>query len=663
MANKKLTAFSLEKAKSEYMELLVANGMTPGAETVPVADAAGRTTAAPVYARICAPHYNASAMDGVALDAKLTVGATGATPVILSNEQYRLVNTGDPLPQGCDAVVMIEDVVRADGGTNGAGGAKNAGGVKNGAGGVTNGAGEGPIKLVKPAAPWQHIRQIGEDICAGEMVLPSLSLLTPAALGVIYASGVTDISVIKRPIAGIIPTGDELVPPTADPGDGDILEFNSTIFSAMLKQWGAETITFPIVKDDRAKICDALRSALSVCDIVILNAGSSAGSEDFSAAAIREVGQVLYHGLAIKPGKPTILGYDGAKPILGVPGYPVSGIMVLEQIMRPIIEYLSRKSPERYKYVDAVLSKSVVSALDYQEFIRVRVGYVKDRLIATPLNRGSGIVTSIMKADGIVEAPQGVGRFENGDVVSVRLLRPEEELKNSLVVIGSHDPLLDELSELMRVRFGDVSIGSAHTGSVGGLNAVRRGEAHLAGVHLLDEDSGQYNISFVHRFFPKGGVRLVECVKRSQGFILGKGNPFGIKGVADLTKEGLRYVNRQKGSGTRILIDYLCAKDGVDPSGIYGYNREEYTHTSVAALVAGGSADAGLGILSAARLYGLDFVPVCLEQYDLLIPDHAWDDPMVQMLLDVLRSDAFRRRLDDMGGYVTENPGAVRKVF
>ena len=635
MAFQYLTNISLDRAKEEYLGLLIENGMAPKTEVITVAEAAGRVTAAPIYARICAPHYSASAMDGIALDAKLTFGASDTTPVSLSADQYKKVDTGDPLPDGCDAVIMIEDVIESDGGS---------------------------IKLFNAAAPWQHIRQIGEDICAGEMILPSYSKITPSAIGAIIAGGITEVEVIKRPVAGFIPTGDELVPPTSDPQEGDILEFNSSIFSAMLREWGAEAVTYPIVGDDAGKICDALKSALSECDIVLLGAGSSAGTEDFSAVAISEVGSVLYHGLAIKPGKPAILGYSGSKPIVGVPGYPVSGIIVIEQLVRPIVEHLCRIAPEPYRYADAVLSKSLVSTLKYQEFVRVRMGYVNDRLIASPLSRGSGIVTSFMKADGILDVPQDVEGYESGEVVRVRLLRPEEELRHSLVAIGSHDPMLDELSELMRKKYGDISVVSAHVGSMGGLIAVRRGEAHFAGTHLLDEETGVYNISFIKKFLPAGGVRLVECVKRTQGFILQKGNPKGVMGVSDLVQDGLRYVNRQKGSGTRILIDYLFKQYGIDASKIYGYSREEYTHTSVAALIAADSADAGLGIYSAAKLYDLDFIPVCDEQYDLLISDRAWDMPMMQKLLDVLKSDEFRQRLDALGGYTVENPGTLRTL-
>lgn len=647
MAFHYLTNIPLETARDDYMALLKKNGMAAATEKVGVKDASGRVTAGPVYAGISAPHYNASAMDGIALDAKVTYGATETTPVFLSKDQYVPVDTGDPLPEGCDTVVMIEDVIEAES----ASAAKGGTDVKGG------------IKLYQAAAPWQHVRQIGEDICAGEMLLPSYSEISPSAVGALLAGGVLEVDVIKKPVVGIIPTGDEIIPPTPTPKKGEILEFNSAIFSAMLQSWGAETVTYPIVEDDLAMITDALRTALETCDAVILNAGSSAGSEDFSSQAIAAVGEVLYHGLAIKPGKPAILGCSGKKAILGVPGYPVSGIIVIEELLRPVIELLTQKTASRDEYADAILSKAVVSSLKYQEFVRVRLGYVQERLIASPLNRGSGVVTSFMKADGILDVPQGLEGYTNGSSVRVRLLRPAAELKNNLVVIGSHDPLLDEVSDLMRRSWGDVSMSSSHVGSMGGIMAVRRGEAHAAGTHLLDEATGGYNTSFIKKYFPSGGVRLLECVNRSQGMMTARGNPKNINTIADLARPGVRYVNRQKGSGTRVLFDYLCRKDGVGTGLIYGYEREEYTHTSVAALIEAGSADAGLGIYSAAKLYGLDFLPICDEQYDLLVPDNAWGTRLIDCLIEVLQSAEFSARLTELGGYTLKNPGTVRERF
>ena len=631
-----LTNIPLDKAREEYIDLLKRNGMAPSVETIPVRESAGRMTAGPVYAHISSPHYNASAMDGIALDASLTYGATETTPVILSKDQFVTVDTGDPLPPGCDTVVMIEDVIEEEG---------------------------GHVRLYQAAAPWQHIRQIGEDICAGEMLLPTCSEISPSAIGALLAGGILEISVIKRPLVGIIPTGDEIISPIAEPKEGEILEFNSAIFASMLRQWGAEPVVYPIVPDDQSLIKEALLSALATCDVVLLNAGSSAGREDYSTQVIRQVGGVLYHGIAIKPGKPTILGYQGSKPILGVPGYPVSGIIVIEELLRPIIALLTKRKTYSTDYEEAVLSKAVVSSLKYEEFVRVRLGYVQGRLIASPLSRGSGVVSSFMKADGILNIPQGLEGYENGAAVKVRLLRPVEELKNNLVAIGSHDPLLDEISDIMRATWNNVSMSSAHVGSMGGIMSVRRGEAHIAGTHLLDEKTGRYNTAFIKKYFPNGGVRLVECVRRTQGLMVPNGNPKNLRSFADIVQPGLRYVNRQKGSGTRVLCDYLSKQETIDTSKIYGYDREEYTHTGVAALIAAGSADAGLGIYSAAKLYNLHFIPICDEQYDLLVPDYAWDTFLLNRLLDVLKSDAFRARLEQLGGYTLDKPGSVREKF
>jgi len=627
-----LTNVPLEQAKQEYLQLLVSQGFGTAVETVPVQLSCGRVTAQAVYANICAPHYAASAMDGVAVNAKDTFGATETTPVTLAPDRFVVVDTGDPIPENCDAVIMVEDIVKND---------------------------DGSITIHAASAPWQHIRQIGEDVCAGEMILPAHMTVSPSAIGAMIAGGVLEIQVIRRPVVGIIPTGDEIVPPCADPKPGDILEFNSSIFSSMVRQWGAEAKTYPIVKDIFEDIKATVAQAAAECDLVILNAGSSAGREDFSARVIRELGQVLYHGIAIKPGKPAILGALGATPVLGVPGYPVSGIIVIEQLLKPLVEYWLKTAEAPARYAKAVLTRPVVSGLKYQEFVRVRMGYVGNRLMASPLNRGSGVVSSFMKADGILEVPQGLEGFDAGSEVSVRLLCPMEKLENTLVVIGSHDPLLDEVADMMHREKNDVFMSSSHVGSMGGIMALRRGEAHAAGCHLLDTESGVYNLSFIKKYFPKGGVRLIRCVGRQQGLMVAKGNPLGITEFKDIAREGVRYVNRQKGSGTRILTDYLCKKDGLDTAAIYGYDREELTHTSVAAQIVSGSADAGMGIYSAAKLYDLDFVPICIEEYDLLIPDHAWDTPQVRQLIGTLKSDAFREKLLRMGGYTLEGPGEV----
>ncbi len=635
MAFQYLTNVSLREARAKYKAVLKQEGFEAKTEKISTMESCGRITSCAVYAHICAPHYHSSAMDGIAVSAKDTFGATETTPVHLKKSQYIVVDTGDALPDGCDAVIMVEDLVWEEDG----------------------------VCIYGAAAPWQHIRQIGEDICAGEMILGSYQKITPSAIGALIAGGVLEVEVIKRPIVGIIPTGDEIIMPVTDPRPGDILEFNGSIFSAMLREWGAEAVIYPIVPDRLEEIKEMTKRAVEECDMVILNAGSSAGREDYSCQVIGEIGSVLYHGISIKPGKPAILGYHKEKPILGVPGYPVSGIVVVEELLHPLIDLWNHRKMAQPQYVDAVLSRAVVSGLKYHEFVRVRLGYVGKRLIASPLSRGSGVISSFMKADGMLEIPQGKEGYEAGEAVKVRLLRPVSELQNMLVAIGSHDPLLDELADLLHRKNPKMHMSSSHVGSMGGIMSARRKENHIAGIHLLDERDGTYNVSFIKKYFPHGGVRLVECVGRTQGLMTAAQNPLKLQGIEDLQREGLRYVNRQKGSGTRILIDYLCKEKGIQTEEIYGYDREEFTHTSVAAQIASGSADAGMGIYSAAKLYGLDFIPICMEQYDLLIPDEAWETPMVRQLIEILKSREFEECLERLGGYQVGEPGRVRERF
>ncbi|MCR4435330.1 MAG: molybdopterin biosynthesis protein [Clostridiales bacterium] len=620
-----LNNMEMEEALELYLNEIKARGIHLDTEEVPVQEAVDRVTSRAVFARISSPHYNACAMDGIALFSKSTSGATDTTPVFLKeNEDFVRVDTGDPLPDRFDAVVMIEDVIEV---------------------------GDGRIKLIAAASPWQHVRQIGEDICAEEMLLPSNTRIEPAAVGALLAGGVLKVEVKKRPVVGIIPTGDEIVSPTDSPGAGEIIEFNGSIFSGIVRRWGAVPRVYGIVPDEFELIKNAVVEASKECDVVLLNAGSSAGREDYSARAISEAGDMLVHGISIKPGKPTILGIVNNRPVIGVPGYPVSGIIVIEMMVKRIMEYLMGLSCEEEKTASAVLVRKVVSSLKYKEYVRVKLGEVGGRLVATPLDRGAGVVTSFVKADGLMEIPLNSEGYEKGREVRVKLLKSMDEIRNSLVIVGSHDPLVDVVGDIMRRNYPGEYVSSAHVGSMGGIMAVKRGEAHAAGIHLLDEETGEYNTSYARRYLGNENICLIKCVKRVQGFMTAPGNPKQIKSVSDLSREGVRYVNRQKGSGTRILLDYMLKGEGIDPEGIYGYEREEFTHLSVAALVAAGSADVGLGIYSAARAYGLDFIPVCEEQYDFIVPEKFMELKMVRHLREILESREFKERLDEMGGY------------
>lgn len=632
-----LDNMNLDDALDLFLQKIKGSGFGLEEESVGVSDSLGRITSRALYASISSPHYNACAMDGIALCAKSTFGATETTPVTLAEGvDFITVDTGDSLPDGFDAVVMVEDVVNI---------------------------GEGKVSLYSAAVPWQHIRQVGEDICAGEMIVPSNTRIEPSVIGAMLAGCVGRVDVKKKPLVGIIPTGDEIVRPCDNPARGEIIEFNSSIFSSMLQKWGAIAKTYNIVKDRLECIIEALRKAASESDIILLNAGSSAGREDFSSKAIGSLGEVFVHGLSIRPGKPAILGLIGKCPVVGVPGYPVSGVIVLEQVVKPLIEFAAGVYEDNGTRVDAVLTRKLVSSLKYREFVRMKLGSVAGKLAATPLNRGAGVITSFMRADGILEIPENSEGYEAGTKINVRLLKSMREIEKMLVITGSHDILIDVVSDIMKRKYPGYSISSAHVGSMGGIMAVKRREAHGAGIHLLDEETGGYNESYIKRYFPDGGVLLVKCIKRTQGIMVANGNPLNIKSLRDLSNEGVRYVNRQKGSGTRILLDYLMKRESIQAAELYGYDREEFTHLGVAVQIASGSADAGMGVYSAANAYNLGFVPVCEEDYDFIIPENFLETEGVQNLLDILRSGEFAEVLGKLGGYSVDEPGRIIKLY
>ncbi len=626
----------LNEARAQYLAFLEQRGFSPREEEIAVADALGRMSACAVYARLSSPHYAACAMDGIALAAKKTFGATQTTPVVLREGDFIRVDTGDPLPAACDAVVMMEDCVESEAG----------------------------ILLREAAVPWQHVRQIGEDLSAGDMIVPSYTQIEPATIGALLAGGVRRVSVLARPRVGILPTGDEIVPVDADPQAGEILEFNSAVFCAMLQRWGAQGEVYPVVKDDPAQLQAALLQAAQACDLVLLCAGTSAGRDDGTAEAIRTLGDVCIHGVAIRPGKPAVLGAVEGKPVVGVPGYPVSGILVLEELVRPVIDRLLKREGEHTESVCVKMGRRTVSSLKYREFVRASLGFdAEGSLSAVPIQAGAGVITSLTRADCILDVPQNCEGYEAGERAHVRLLKPIERIARTVRILGSHDPLIDEAADTLRRTDIRAYVSSAHVGSMGAILALSRKEAHLGGVHLLDETDGSYNVSFVERMIPDGGVALVECVRRAQGLIVQKGNPYCIQDVADLQKEGVRYVNRQRGAGTRVLLDYLLRQANLSPLALEGYDREELTHTAVAAQVASGSADCGLGILSAARMYNLDFIPVCEETYDLLVSLSAMENPQVRAFLRVLSREDFLRRLDALGGYRYDQPGRIKKIW
>jgi len=628
----------LDRALKLWQEALAKGNIGPlPAEAVKVQDTLGRVTAEPVFARISSPFYHSAAMDGYAVKFPETFGVSESAPKILCiPAQARSVDTGDPIPDGFNAVIMIEEVNL-----------------------VTCGSQDG-IEILQPATPWQHVRVIGEDIVSTELILPENHRVRPVDIGALLAGGHTEIKVRKRPRVAIIPTGTELVEPGEPLNTGNIIEYNSRILASLVTEWGGQPIRFSPVPDNPELLQQTLRKACELYDVVVINAGSSAGSEDYTALCINALGEVILHGIDIKPGKPVILGLVMGRPVLGIPGYPVSAYITFHLFGKKLIHELQAMEPPETEKMIARISRQAASSLGQEEFLRVKLGRVGENLIATPVSRGAGVLMSLVRADGFVRIPAMSEGFGAGAEVQVDMLRRKDEIENTVVCIGSHDNALDLLANLLKRTYPKFSLSSAHVGSMGGLIAVRKGEAHVAGTHLLDEESGEYNVPYVRKMLGEKKMLLINLVYREQGFMVPRGNPKHVRGFGDLTRSDVCFINRQGGSGTRLLTDKHLRELGISPRQVAGYDREEFTHMGVASAVLTGIADTGIGILAAARALDLEFIPVAKERYDLVIPKEFLALPHVAALLDIIRSSReFRSSVTALGGYDVTDMGKL----
>lgn len=595
-------------------------------ELVNSEDASGRITAEAVYAKVCDPCYNAAAMDGIAVFSENTVSAAETSPLpLIEGKDFIYVNTGNPVPSRFDAVIMIEDVL-VDSETN--------------------------VRILSPARPWQNVRVVGESVVATEMVLPSFRRIRPIDVGAILASGNDEIKVIKKPRVGIIPTGNEMVESAAELKPGKLRESNTRVFNALTESYGATPHRYGIVEDREESLEAALKKAVVENDLVVINAGSSAGTKDFTVHVIARLGKVFTHGLAVRPGKPTILGEIDGKPVIGVPGYPVSAYLIFDKVVRRVIEKLAASVSYENYAMSATVTKRIVSSLKNEEFVRVAMGVVGDKLVATPLDRGAAAVMSMVKADGLLSVPRNSEGVEAGEEAMVTLLKPVEEIAKQLVIVGSHDMIIDVIGDSLPVS-------SAHVGSLGGILALKNGACNLAPIHLLDEETGVYNISYVEKYFGNGKMALIKGVGRTQGILVAKGNPKNINSVNDIAKGRFNFANRQGGAGTRILFDYLLKKNEISPADVKGYEKEFSTHLAVATAVSSGTFDCGLAVMTAAKTMGLDFIPVGREEYDFLVERDFLNDERMTRFLEIIKSETFKRKLDELGGYTYERTGEI----
>jgi len=627
---------SIEEAKKILFEQFE-NSETQ-IETLDVVNAKNRVLAKPAMAAISSPNFHAAAMDGIAVDAKNSFGASEDSPNILSpGENAFWVNTGHAMPEGTNAVIMIEHL---------------------------NILNDDEIEIEAPVFPWQHVRKMGEDIVATKLLFPRKHKISSYSLGALLSGGIFRVDVYKQPKVLIIPTGSELkqwynVEPV-DLKPGDVIESNSSVLSGLCEDHGAKFTINPMLKDDFENIKETVAEAAKQdYDMICIIGGSSAGSEDFAKSVISTLGEVFVHGVTMMPGKPVMFGKVFDTPVFGIPGYPVSAIVAFELFAGPLLLKMQRLPKRDIAKVSVSPARKIASKLGQEEFIRVKIGSVDGKLVSSQLPRGSGSITTLTEADGIIRIPRNIEGIIENEKVDAHLLRPLASIENTVVVTGSHDNTLDLLADQIKKINGNISISSSHVGSMGGLMAIKKRACHMAGVHLLDPEDGSYNISYIKKYLPHQKVWLVNLVMRDQGLIVPKGNPENIQSIEDIKNRGLQFINRQPGSGTRILFDYKLKNLGISPEDIKGYQNDEYTHMSVAVAVLSQRANTGLGIQAAAQALDLDFIPVVTEEYDLVIPDIFYNTAKIQVLLETIKTEDFQERVISLGGYSTKNTGRV----
>jgi putative molybdopterin biosynthesis protein len=629
-----LDVVSAEEARARFEKHL---DLAPlGDETVMLGNALGRVLAHDVVAAVDAPPFDRSNVDGFALRAADTIGASDATPklfrlngeVIASGHAPALevaagtattIATGGVIPRGADAVVMIEQTELI-------------------------GDSAPRIELRRAAAPGQFISYAGSDIARGETLLRRGARIGSREIGMLAASGLAHIDVVRRPKVAVLSTGDELAEPGKALKPASVYDSNGAIIAAAVAEAGGEAIAMGAFPDDAKILENAVREALANADMVVLSGGTSKGAGDLSYGVVSRLGRpgILVHGVALKPGKPLCLGVVDKKPIVVLPGFPTSAIFTFHAFVAPVIRALAGLAPEAAETVSARVPVRIASELGRKEFVLVSLIRSDDGMIAFPTGKGSGSVTSFSQADGFLEIDALASSLDADSEVQVTLIGRAAQAPD-LVIMGSHDVALDVVVGALAER--GFSARTLAVGSLGGVAAASRGECDVAPVHLIDPASGQYN---VHLVTP--GLALVPGWRRMQGILFRPGDRrFEARSASEalaaiLADISALMVNRNAGAGTRVLIDQLLA--GSRPA---GYANQPKSHNAVAAAIAQGRADWGVAIEPVAKLYGLGFLEVAPEHYDFIVVESRRARPAVQAFLAALRDDAVRARIAALG--------------
>lgn len=620
-----LDAIEYNDVSSILSKVLETCNYKNSSEMVNVKETLGRVTFRSVFAHVSSPSYNASAMDGVAIKAVSAITANETNPVTLNKNDFEYINTGNILPNRFDTVVMIEDVhVNKD----------------------------GSIKLYKSFRTYENVRPIGEDITKGDLVLPIHHQIRPIDISALISAGIEEIEVIKKIKVAIIPTGDEIVQNISNMKKGHIQDSNSYYVKNELDLLHVESIILPIQRDEFDILEETFINASKEYDLLLIGAGSSAGSKDYVKAIVEQNGTVFAHGINIKPGKPTVIGEVGNTPLIGMPGYPVSTYITFEKVVKPLISLMMNLKLTPFKQVKARLTQRVYSSLKNHEFVRVALSKVDNELVAIPLNRKAGVTMSVVKANGVLTIPKNSEGYDASTKVIVDIIH-ETSFDDSIVVIGSHDILFDHLVDTLSEC--GISIISTHTGSMGGVLSIRRNECHIAPVHILHID-GTYNKQLIPTYLNNDYV-LIKGIKRTQGLYVKKGNPKNIKELKDI--KNYNYVNRQRGSGTRVLLDYLLKMNQINSNDINGYDFELATHILVAESVKDDRFDVGMGIKSVSEYTGVDFIEIAQESYDFIVKKSFTKTKKFKLFIKALQNKDLQSKLKQLGGYDFTDVGEI----